>query len=701
MAHAAAIFLGAFLLFQIQPLIGKYILPWFGGTPAVWSTCMLFFQLLLLAGYAYSHGLATRVRPRLQGLVHLCFLALSVGLLIWLSVQWATPITPGAEWMPADCDAPVLDILCILAVGVGFPYFMVSTTGPLVQAWFANSYPGRSPYRLYTLSNIGSLFALVSYPFLFEPALSLRRQARAWSLAYLAFAAIMGWLAVMVWRADDRRTVSTPIPDQQPETGDRPTFGSVAMWVALPTSASIMLLATTNQICQEVAVIPFLWVLPLTIYLLSFIITFAGDRWYSRTFWAIALAVSTIGACVTLFDSLSVSVPIQVAVFSVTLLAGCMVCHGETVRLKPHPRHLTAFYLAISVGGACGGAFVTLAAPALFKGYWEYHLSLWLTWALFLVVLLRIKADWRTGTGLRALRAVMAGAVGLLGAVLVYETHQHYGDAVASSRNFYGVLRVREVSGINSEEKAYKLNHGAIIHGLQYHKDPWKRWSTTYYCEDSGVGLVMKHFRSTGPEGKGLEVGVVGLGAGTMAAYGEENDRFTFYEINPDVVRYAHGDEALFTYLGDTTAELSMVLGDARVSMTREAAGETVPSYDVLVLDAFSSDSIPVHLLTVEAVELYLQLLKHDGVLAIHISNRHLDLKPVVWALARHLDLAATVCKGEGDKERGCYRTTWMLLSRTDLTSFPVFEGKLTDDGNDSPEVLWTDDYSNIFSVLD
>ena len=363
-AFALAIFTGAFLLFQVQPLIGKYILPWFGGSPGVWTTCMLFFQVVLLGGYAYAHALSRRCAPRTQVVIHLAFLALALATL---------PIIPADSWKPAADANPTWRILALLTGTIGLPYLVLAATGPLMQDWFRRSSPGASPYRLYALSNVGSLLALVSYPFVFETILSRQDQARFWSWGLVAYAAACAWCGWRVWRLAP--TGQSAADAGESETAPAPGGGDRVLWVALPACASVLLLAVTNKMCQDVAVIPFLWVLPLAIYLLTFIIAFDSPRWYSPFYYIIALTAALGAGCVALHEGADMEILRQVAVYSVLLFTGCMVCHGELYRLRPHPRHLTSFYLMISAGGAAGGLFVALVAPALFDNFHETHLS--------------------------------------------------------------------------------------------------------------------------------------------------------------------------------------------------------------------------------------------------------------------------------------------------------------------------------------
>jgi hypothetical protein len=391
-AFALTIFAGAFLLFQVQPLIGKYILPWFGGSPGVWTTCMLFFQVLLLGGYAYAHTLSRRLKPRTQAIVHLALLAAALLTL---------PITPGDHWKPQASGNPTWHILALLAVSLGLPYLVLAATGPLMQEWFRRLTPGTSPYRLYALSNVGSLLALVSYPFYFETQFTRKAQAQFWSWGLLFYALCCAFCAYRVWRQAPVKALS------ETETSADiapPSPGRRGLWLCLPACASILLLAVTNKMCQDVAVIPFLWVLPLGLYLLSFIICFDSPRWYSRFYYTLALVGAMAAVCVALYVGTDMPIVQQVVIYSITLFVGCMICHGELYQLKPHPKHLTSFYLMIAAGGAVGGLFVALIAPVLFSNFYEMHLSL----ALIVLLLLAISFTGRSALSPQRWRILFA-----------------------------------------------------------------------------------------------------------------------------------------------------------------------------------------------------------------------------------------------------------------------------------------------------
>ena len=759
LTYAITIFTGAFLLFQVEPLLARYILPWFGGSSAVWVTCMLFFQLLLVAGYAYSHLIATRLQARRQVSVHITIVSTCVLLMGALALIWQSPITPGPDWKPLSPDFPIARIFGLLIVSIGLPFFVLSTTGPLLQVWFARSHQGASPYRLYALSNAGSLLALVTYPFVVEPRLSLKAQAIVWSALFVAFAIGVGLCARDISHVSSSAVEFDAVYSLRQRA--LPARSTRTLWIALATVPSVMLLATTNQICQQVAVIPFLWVLPLAIYLFSFIICFDNQRWYRRSIFHPALGVAVFLALVVLCSP-ETSIMVQIVTYSALLFTICMVCHGELVKLKPHERYLTSFYLMVAIGGALGGVFVVAIAPWLFAGFWEFHLAIWTSLLLLLIVLMRDPTSWiqeyrpvvamallstalvlpgvigagdLVGVISRATPHLLPGfvAVGLMsavafqknsrlarrwpgsilqacailgllviGGVLVVDIEGNRANSLTATRNFYGALAVYSVDSQSSEGHYYMLRHGQIIHGEQYSAADKKRQPTTYYGPDSGIGLVMlNHPRriARNPGDRTIRVGAIGLGVGTIAAYGLPGDYFRFYEINPAVTKIATDENGYFTYLRDSRAQIDIVPGDARLSMERELTNRSQPPFDVLVLDAFSGDAIPVHLLTVEAFQLYLRELAPDGVLAIHVTNRYLDLQPVIREIAKHFGLTSGRIHQSGGPL--VKPSDWILLARDNsVLGQPAFTSRLKPLDSQRKVRLWTDDYSNLFQIL-
>ena len=711
LAYAVTIFLSAFLLFQIQPLISRYILPWFGGSSAVWSAAMLFFQVLLLGGYGYAHWIAGRGRGGSRG--HLLLLLVSIAVILVGALLWGSPLLPDSAWKPPDSSAPLLRIILVLLVSVGLPYFVLASTSPLLQAWWENTFPGQRPYRLYALSNFGSLLALASYPFVFEPLLSLREQSGLWSAGFLLFTGLCGLLAYRMSRRvrpapaeavqiDDEEVNEEDVENEVPQTaGEESQAGRQWMWVGLAACASILLLAITSQLSQEVAVIPFLWVLPLSLYLLSFVVAFSGAAWYRREVYLTALGLATALVAYTLYQIESVGILPQILIYSLFLFLACLVCHAELYRLRPDGKRLTSFYFLVSLGGAIGGLFVNLAAPLIFKGYWEMQVGILFCWLLVFVLLwgdrssiFHRKAGWISTAAFLVLFS-------LLGYMLYQKISATENTALAMNRNFYGVFRVRSISVGTPGREAISLTHGITSHGYQLVEDRME--PTSYYTSQSGIALAIRNTREVlrRRHGEtGVRMGVVGLGIGTLAVYGEPQDTIRFYEINPDIISLAQGEGNFFTYLQETPAEVEIVPGDARLALELELEQGEPGDFHILAVDAFSGDSIPVHLLTAEAFDLYLKHLAPGGVLALHISNRYLDLTPVVHRAAGMHNLGQALIYGPRD-DQGSYLSKWVLLS-TDRSFLSRPEIASVNLGLSSREGFrpWTDDYSNLFQVL-
>jgi len=667
--HAATVFLSAFLLFLVQPLLAKQILPWFGGAAIVWMLCMVFFQLVLLLGYAYAHALASRTRGTTQAAIHLALLAAS---LLFL------PVAPDPSWKPSGGDNPVWGVLGLLSATVGLPYFLLSSTSPLIQAWFARAYPGSSPYRLFALSNLASMLALLGYPFLFEPWLTNTRQSFWWSVGYALFVACC---AALAWRSRD-------LPPLTVESGQlaaiaeepKPRRGEIGLWLLLSALGSVMLLAVSNHLTQNISAIPLLWVVPLAVYLLTFILCFEGRNWYRRDVFLGALAWMLCVMAWFLADrDLQFMLLWHVAIFTAGLFEVCMFCHGELARRRPGPRHLTLFYLVVSLGGVLGGILVGIVAPLVLKGYLELEIALVACAALALAL------RWDSWL---ALRVLLLAVLTFTSAAFFWRVKYFYEDTVYIERNYYGVLRVKEAqSDDNDPETRYRsLVHGAILHGEQYLSDKYRRSPTTYYKASSGIGRTLLAYD------RPVRVGVIGLGAGSLAVYGREGDVYRFYDIDPAVVGVAR---KWFTYVADSPARTEIVLGDARLSMEREAP----QGYDVIAVDAFAGDAIPVHLITMEAVTQYLRHLKRDGVIAFHVSNRFLDLKPVLLAIAQAQGLEYANLFDSA--ESGGTTSDWVLLTRNKAFILKPGIVEVTEPVAPRPDWgLWTDDYSNLRQVL-
>jgi hypothetical protein len=670
--HAATIFLSAFLLFLVQPLLAKQILPWFGGAAIVWTLCMVFFQLVLLLGYTYAHWLTRHVPGRTQAIVHIALLLLAVAFL---------PLAPDPSWKPAGDDNPVVRILLLLFATVGLPYFLLSSTSPLVQGWFAREFPGSSPYRLFALSNFASMLALLGYPFLFEPWFGARQQSWYWSAGFVAFVACC---AALAWRSRGLPAIEDTHSGHVaglPGDDVRPAPRQVGLWLALSIMGSVVLLAVSNHLTQNISSIPLLWVVPLAVYLLTFILCFEGRNWYRRDLYLASLGwVLCVMAWFLVDKSLQFELLWQIAVFTVGLFFVCMFCHGELARRRPGPRHLTLFYLVVSLGGVIGGVLVGIVAPVTLPGYLELEIALAVVAVLALVTNLRRPAP---------VLVMLAGIVAFTFAALVYRIHTFNEDTLHVERNYYGVLRVKESSSrIDDQDTRYRsLVHGAILHGEQWLSEKYRRSATTYYKTSSGVGKAILAF-----EGRPIKVGIVGLGAGSLAVYADGDDTYRFYDINPAVIRVAN---SYFTYLKDSPGKIETVLGDARLSLEREAP----QGFHVLAVDAFSGDSIPVHLITVEAFTEYLRHLAPEGVIAFHVSNRFLDLKPVLLAIAEKHGLETAYVHETA--ESGSTTSDWVLLARDQRIIRRPEIAASTEPIVPRPEWgLWTDSYNNLFQVF-
>ena len=690
---ASTIFLSAFLLFLVQPIIAKQILPWFGGTPAVWNTCMLFFQMLLLAGYAYSDWTIRKLSPRGQAILHCVLLVASLATL---------PIVADLGWKPTGEEDPVWRILALLGATIGLPYFLLSSTGPLIQAGFARRYGGERVYRLFALSNFGSLLALLAFPFAIEMLVSTHGQAVAWSVGYGLF--VLFCAASVVIAAGPVAAGSARV--EAAEDGLPPTLPEQGLWLTLAALGTVMLLAVTNHITQNIASIPLLWLAPLTLYLLTFILCFEGRGWYRRWLFVVPfLALLPAMAWGLQAHSGVLELKKAIPLYCIGLFVSCMFFHGELALAKPAPRYLTRFYLMVSLGGAIGGMIVGVLAPRIFSAYYELPVALVVggliaVWLLFrsggtpgqLEKALRSLSAGKTGIASLLSRSIMAGvALGVTGVTgwYVYQyQHEYLADTtVLMERNFFGMLRVQETG--EGAERVRNLVHGVILHGKQSYDPEYKRKPTTYYTEESGIGRTFAAFADAP-----VRAGVIGLGSGTLATYGRKGDVMRFYDINPQVIEVARKE---FTYLSDSDAKTETVLGDARLSMEREPSQQ----YDILVVDAFSSDAIPVHLITLEALDTFLRHTKPDGVIAFHVTNRYLNLKPVVALLAQARGLAALNVADDGETSRFASSTDWVLVTRNPA----IFSHKPLAGATEKIEVpeglhVWTDDFNNMIEVL-
>jgi len=635
----------------------------------VWAACLVFFQCALLLGYLHADVTSRRLTPARQAQLHIALLILS---LLFL------PIAPRFLQAQRAGSDPASAILILLTASIGLPFVLLSATSPLVQAWYARASAQREPYHLFALSNLASLLALLSYPLLIEPHVAAHRQATLWSALFALFVLLC---AATAWFA---RTASTTpavaARTVQSETAAAPTLREKLLWLGFSACSSMLLLSITNKLLEDVAPVPLLWVLPLALYLLTFALAFSRRifywRWLSVRFLAVALGSFGYAIYEPMYtESVQVSVP----VFCIGLFLCCWFCHGELALRRPAPRYATSFYLMISVGGALGAIFVGLAAPHLFTAIYELPL------ALIFTASLAVAALWPQGWLIRLFWIAAAAAMVI---VLVRNVREFDRDTIVRMRSFYGALRVRQFS--NWLKEPYRtLYNGKIEHGAQYVNPPQSLLPTTYYGPDSGVGLALTRCC---PNAK--RVGAIGLGAGTLAAYGKTSDYFRFYEINPQVVNIARTS---FSYLRDTPAKVDIVLGDARLSLQSEAPQQ----FDVLAVDAFSGDAIPVHLLTREAFALYLRHLKPDGILAVHTSNSYLNLPPVVQLLAADAGCDAQLIENEDEHRKLIDSSDWVLVTRNRRFLGAIDSTVMIEPISVPPNLrVWTDDFNNLFQIL-
>ena len=678
--YAPAVFLGAFLLFQVQLLMGKFILPWFGGSPEVWTACMLFFQVFLVAGYAYAHFSAGFLSWRTQVIVHIILLIAALA---------ALPVVPGPKYKPTGIGNPTQQITVLLSVCVGLPYLVLSATGPLLQNWFRGAQPKKTPYRLYAFSNAGSLIALVSYPFIFEPAFTRQGLVKIWSGGLGVFVILCTVCGVILWKRAGRNGQKQTYEQSSDTKTTAPGLGMWLLWLALPAGASVELLAVTNKICQDVAVIPFLWVVPLSLYLLSFIICFHSEKWYLRGVCLSLFILSVVGVILARKYEGDMTVKQILVIHCAMLFFCCMVCHGELFSLRPAAKHLTGYYLMIAVGGAAGGIFVGVISPMIFNTYSELYVGL-LVCALF--VLLADKSE-ALGRGMRRwVWVVLLIAVAVIGSIFQGKRSEKDQRAILNTRNFFGVLTIWEDSWDEPDKHKYLMQHGTTFHGLQFFDEKKRLRPTAYYDERSGVGLVMEYLKVEGDR----RIGAIGLGVGTIANYGKDEDYFRFYEINPEVERLA---KEYFSYLENCPSKVDVIIADARLSLESEEPQE----FDVLVLDAFAGDAVPVHLLTKEAFEIYLKHLKPGGVIAVHISSMHLDLESVVWKQAEFFGLKNVWIESDENEEMGILAANWILLTNNQefITSRRIKNSASPRRDDYKKMRLWTDEYVNLFEILE
>ncbi|MGH9633653.1 MAG: fused MFS/spermidine synthase [Candidatus Angelobacter sp.] len=691
--YVSAIFLSSSLLFLVEPMAGKRLLPLLGGSSAVWITCLVFFQTALLLGYLCAHAIAMRLSRRAQLVAYGFLLALSL-------VQVFANLNPHPH---ASTTRPVFSVLWVLTMLIGLPFLALSATNPLLQSWYAHGRPDGAvsapPYRLFALSNFGSLLALLAYPVLVEPNFSLRTQTLAWSLGFLLFVAVCGVIIAgrrKVPELQERELDPSPAVSaaasatSQAGTAAAPSLisdavpspGEKTLWLLMAACGSLLLSAVTSHLSQNIAAIPLLWILPLTIYLLTFVLAFNGGKIYSRRIMMGLLPSALGGVGYLIFDTtMDVPIFISIPLFCITLFIGAFFCHGELYRRRPAARYLTQYYLLIAAGGALGSMFVGVLAPLVFSGSYEMAWSLVYTAAL--AAALMWKEHW-------AWRFFWPAAAAALLVVVVMQERADRENAIVQVRSFYGTLRVTDEE--TEDAGRYRtLIHGTIQHGTQFMaSDELRRLPTTYYSHDSGVGLALDNCC----KGRARRVADVGLGTGTLAAYGEPGDVFRFYEIDPRVEVIAKN---VFTYLRESRAKIEIVHGDARLSMEAEPP----ENYDVIAVDAFSGDAIPVHLLTAEALKLYQRHLAPGGIIAFHISNTYLRLGPVVQEQADHAGLHAVLVTTEDNDDTGAFSSDWVLVTANEkfLALPEIADASAKIEPNPALR-FWTDDYSSLLPIL-
>ena len=660
--YAVTIFLSAFLLFLVQPIIAKQILPWFGGAASVWIICLVFFQSILLLGYAYADFVSRRLTPRAQAVVHGALLVVSLLVL---------PITPDPSWKPLGDENPSWRIVLLLAATIGLPYFLLSSTSPLIQAWFARARPGASPYRLFALSNLASLLALFGYPIVIEPLIATRTQSGIWSVAFAMYVLAC---ALCVWRAH-RSTSLVTVDAVRSGDGPAPKITDYALWATLAAIGSVLLLAITNHLTQNIASVPLLWVVPLGLYLVTFILSFDAAGWYQPRIYAFALSLLLVVAVYSLVTpDMRMNLWVQVGLFLAILFVACMLCHTELARLKPAPGHLTGFYLTLSVGGAAGAILVGLVAPVALPDYLELEIGLITLTAL---LWLRMR-EWRIRVAL-TITLIPLVILGARHAMNVFDPKASF------ARNFYGVIHVATLGAPTSPDRARALVHGVIDHGRQFLAPERRREPVSYFRTNGGIGRAISML----PQ-RPRRMGVVGLGPGALAAYGRPGDTIRFYEINTLVVDLARSH---FTFMSDSPSQIETVLGDGRLALEREAP----QAYDLLVADAFSGNAIPVHLITSEALALYRRHIAPGGIIAFNVSNRYVDMAPMVRKIAQAQGMHAVLCR---DSDGRNAISSWVLVSNDpNLANHPALR-EIVQPIADTSAGLWTDDFNNLLQVL-
>lgn len=662
----STIFLGALLVFGVQPIAARLLLPWFGGSPAVWSAAAVFFQVALLAGYGYSYALTRRLAPRRQPLLHALAL---LAPLVFLPIS--LPIVAAA---PADVP-PELAVLGLLTLGLGAPFTVASTTGPLLQRWFSLSghRSGGDPYFLYAASNAGSLLVLLAYPVIIEPNLTLAEQSTTWSIGYVAFAAAAALCGAVVWRRAARQRHVEPVPTTP---GPTPSWRARAGWIMLAAVPSALSLGATNFISTDIAAVPLLWIAPLALYLASFIVAFARRPVLTSRRAGLALLPLAAILALSMTGVLDLPVPAEIATHLAFLFVAAVMCHGRMAEQRPDPAHLTEFYLLMSVGGALGGIFVSLVAPMIFDRVWEYPIAI--------VAVLALRPAFPLQPSLRLIghRAAAAAAMGIVLAVTTLGS----GNTIYTDRTFFGVYRVIET------DTARQLVNGTTVHGTQLLDPQLANLPSAYYHPSGPIGDVFSRHAASDDD-----VALVGLGIGNLAAYADAGDHFTFYEIDPGMVTIAR-DSGLFSFLAAAEGTVDVEVADGRLGLLAAQR-----QFDLIVLDAFISDAVPAHLMTVEALSGYLDKLRSGGLVAMHISNRNLDLEPVLAATLAEVGVPSLTWVdadvSAADAAQGKSASQWVIFT-PDAVALSGYDGGWRPLRIEPDVAAWTDDRSDILSAL-
>ncbi len=672
--YGITIGLSAFLLFFIQPLIAKAMLPYFGGSGFVWIATILFFQIVLLLGYGYAYALTKFFSDRSQAIIHLILLALSF---YFIPLHLHYDPTLQTLWSP-------LAVLSLLAVSVLLPCIVISASSPLLQHWYCRLRHTTFPYIYYSVSNAGSLLGLLGYPFLLEPIIGLKNQQLGWSIFYGIYALLCLLCLGKLFTLKKTTNLSSDI---------RSTARQKCQWLFLTFLSSALLLSTTQFLVQNVLNMPLLWVLPLALYLISYIITFSKPKYYDREFWSVSFLI-WLTAILWLVNHMQLGGINVVIVILALLFSACMICHGELIKQKPETEDLTLFYLFIALGGVLGGLFSNIIALLIFKNWWDFYLPLIsinvIIITLFSRQYVKSRKLWDLSLQLFSIFGVIT-----LGIVVFLNIYMPKEKLIAQFRNPYGFIRVYDFhfSKPGFDYRAYM--HGMVIHGLQFNELSKQFWPTTYFGHSSGVGVAFEFLRE---KNKSLEIGIIGLGCGTLSAYSKKGDRFTFYEIDKDSQTVASD---YFTFLKGSKANIQVQLGDARLQLQRELLKNGSHHFDMLVVDAFNGDAIPSHLLTVEAMALYKKHLSNDGIIAIHTSNTYLNFLPVTTALAQNQGCSQYWIASKNSGPKGLSDATWSLISCDPALGTWLLEHHLqVDTGKSVTPILWTDDFNTILPLL-